>query len=340
MDHKKLVEVVKQMPHLWDRNCSTFRDKEAKDRAWEEVGRRIDRPAYTCKETFKSLREKYLRERAKSHHPDPYQHWDLLDDLKFLEPHIVPRSARSSNCPYDDDMSLSSDSDPTDFDRLLIDMVRKATPIWDRNSNTYPNRTSKFQLWDQIGSALNRDINSCQLRWKALREKYIRQKAKFMEGDAKWELLDDMEFLDKVIQYRKKQNDLPGHCNSSRPTRGSYQDSSYIKCSTDGEDYSYTDSSNDFLSIVKEESAVQQVADSSFGCKRPRQTSVSSYGGEQSSEKQGRFEEGESSKARTETSSEKTPEQLFGNLVASLLSKKPENQRNLYMIEIMTLLSK
>lgn len=301
-----------------------------------------------CKEAFKALREKYLRERAKDQqHPD--QNWDMLKELQFLEPHIVPRSScRNGPFSYDDDMSINSDSDPTDFDKQLILMVRKASPIWDRNSNTYPNKMSKYQLWEQIGTALNRDVNTCQLRWKALREKYIRQKAKFLEGEAKWELLDDMVFLDKVIQYRRKQGDYPpGHHGegSGALHRNSYpsyhhNEGSYIQCNTDGEEYNYTDSSNDFLSIVKEESAVLQVADSSNACKRLRAPSVGSYG-EHSSEKKTKFNEcGESSKSVIANNSEKTPEQLFGDLVTSLLTKKPENQRNLYMIEIMRVLSK
>lgn len=242
-------------------------------------------------------------------------------------------------------------------------MVKKSSPLWDRNSNTYPNKSSKNQLWEHISSTLHRDVNSCMLRWKALREKYIRQKAKFQEGEAKWELLDDLGFLDKVIQYRRKQNDFVMNHNNAPTTNNSkysnkhqpdnfsgYQDNSnysYIRCNADVDDYGYTDSSNDFLNIVKEENTVQQ-ADSSFNSptssnKRLRDNSVGSYG-DSVSEKRVRSEEKPvNSKIPVDKESapnEKTPEQLFGDLVASLLSKKPENQRNLFMIEIMTVLSK
>lgn len=44
MDQRRLVDLVKQIPQLWDRNCPTFRDKDAKDRGWEEVGRKMDQP--------------------------------------------------------------------------------------------------------------------------------------------------------------------------------------------------------------------------------------------------------------------------------------------------------
>lgn len=45
MDQRRLVDFVKQIPQLWDRNCPTFRDKDAKDRGWEEVGRKMDQPS-------------------------------------------------------------------------------------------------------------------------------------------------------------------------------------------------------------------------------------------------------------------------------------------------------
>lgn len=160
-----------------------------------------------CKETFKSIREKYIREREKFlQYGKNYHEWELLSELKFLDPNIVPRKQSTNN---DQDVQkveefcsqINSDAPftsvgQTDFDRALIELVRKTTPIWDRNCNTYPNKQLKNQLWQSIASKLKKDVNTCMLRWKALREKYIRQKSKFLqEGDVKWELLNEMTFL-------------------------------------------------------------------------------------------------------------------------------------------------
>jgi len=357
MDNRKLVRLVQEYPQIWDRNSQLFRDKEAKDKTWGEVAAKMDVTVEVCKDTFKSLREKYLREREKSHNQgDYYKSWELIEDLKFLDPHIMARTSSWNACDSmgsEDDTSINSDVDQTDFDTKLISLVKNSSSIWDRNSNTYPNKSSKNQLWSGIAASLNRDVNSCMLRWKALREKYIRQRAKFMEGDAKWELLDHLSFLDKVIQYRRKQSDFFGgaqeknrHPSESLRSHQSYDDVStdynHIRCNTT-EDNSNHNSSNNFLSIVKEESSVVQRADSSYNTrhgaysKKPRRDSVSSNSETIGSEKRLRVDEGFSP---LECKPEKSPEQLFGDLVASLLSKKPENQRNLYMIEVMTVLSK
>lgn len=37
MEHRLLVELVKQYPQIWDRNSPFFRDKELKEKAWTEV---------------------------------------------------------------------------------------------------------------------------------------------------------------------------------------------------------------------------------------------------------------------------------------------------------------
>ncbi|XP_060534106.1 uncharacterized protein LOC132706655 [Cylas formicarius] len=354
MDHFKLVTIIKQYPPIWDRNHSYFRDKGTKEKAWEEVSTKMNLATEHCKDAFKSIREKYVREREKAHHHgDLYKEWDLLKELKFLDPYIIPRS---SICNSEDDLSVNSDTDPTDFDKHLIHLVMKATPIWDRNSNTYPNKNMKNQHWESIATALSRDINSCMLRWKALREKYIRQKIKFQEGEAKWELLDDMSFLDKVIQYRRKQTDfclkLNLGANSHRVEhyhnhlqKNSSQESSHSRINNKYDDENiYTDSSNDYAGI-KEEAAVQQVADSSYNdtsyYKRQRSNSINS---EPLPEKRYKSEETYCSLRMFDKNSanatQKTAEQLFGDLVASLLSKKPERERNLYMIEIMTVLAK
>ncbi|XP_050300950.1 uncharacterized protein LOC126739346 [Anthonomus grandis grandis] len=327
---RRLVEVVRETPQIWDRSCPLFRIKQAKEKAWAEIADRMAISVNTCKDTFKSLREKYLRERDKAQQ-NQYCRWELLEDLKFLDPHIVTRSSTGptsfTNGDFsEDEQSLNSENDPLEFDRQLIRMVKKANAIWDRNSNIYPNRGSKTQLWGNISAVLHKDPNSCMLRWKALREKYIRQKAKFHEGEGKWELLDDLSFLDRVIQYRRKQSELypqlPGSSNSY----------SYIHCNLDEDnDHSYTDTSNDFIAMVKEESTtVQQMADSSYGSKRSRAVSTESYG----EEKRVRME------GPANAQGAKTPEQLFGDLVASLLMKKPESERNMYMIQVMTVLSK
>lgn len=140
--------------------------------------------------------------------------WQHLENLSFLDPHII---LRKQSLNYENEVPLTVpeptrrltiNEDPifpqlaenySDFDKSLIALVRNSSPIWDRKSNGYPSKQVKYQLWRSIAQAMNKDVNICMTRWKGLREKYIRQKNKYYEGDGKWEFLDDMTFLGKAL---------------------------------------------------------------------------------------------------------------------------------------------
>lgn len=44
MDQKKLIELVRRYPQIWDRRNPNFRDKQSKDLAWNEIGLTIAFP--------------------------------------------------------------------------------------------------------------------------------------------------------------------------------------------------------------------------------------------------------------------------------------------------------
>ncbi|KAH0819393.1 hypothetical protein GEV33_003399 [Tenebrio molitor] len=318
MDHSRFITIVKQFPQVWDRNCATFREQNLKSEAWERVGEIMNCPASMCKDTFKSLREKYVREREKqAMFADKYMPWQHLENLSFLDPHIIlrkqslnyegegPKAAEESKLNMaDESFFVQLAENYSDFDKTLIALVKKASPIWDRKSNGYPSKQVKYQLWRGIAQAMNKDVNVCMMRWKGLREKYIRQKNKYQEGDGKWEFLDDMAFLDKF--------------NSSNE---GYDDNSINDSS-----------SNDFIPAVKSED---------FGC--DMQDSSYDSGTASSGRKRSASDNSESSidkRERVEDVTEKSPEAMFGELVAAMLAKKTERDKNIAMIEIMKVLTK
>ncbi|CAG9813401.1 unnamed protein product [Phaedon cochleariae] len=244
----------------------------------------------------------------------------------------------------------------TDIDKTLITLVKKMYPIWDRTCNNYPNKQLKNQLWENIGTQLNLDKNACMLRWKSLREKYIRQKVKYHQDGEKWELLDELSFLDRVIQFRKKLSDhdhnpkdpFLDNLQTSKhfPTYPKHSDTSHFPQETDSsfsqlhysyetaDDSSMNDSSNDYMVQVKSENTTIEVPDSSFSSKSSPRKRGGSVNSEVFSEKKSKTE------VPGRSASPRSPEELFGELVGAMLSRKPECDRNRYMIEIMTVLSK
>lgn len=289
-----------------------------------------------CRDSFKSLREKYVREREKAlQMAHTYKEWSLLQDLKFLDPNIVPRKQSVSLDDFPQNVDVldhktenpAADTNSTDLNRNLVALVRKASPIWDRSNSAYPNKQLKMKLWKEIADGLHKNVDVCMLRWKALREKYIRQKNRSLEdGTSRWELLEDMSFLDKVILYRRRsEHEYEPHSHPSYPEN---YDNSY--------DSSVNDSSNDHTAMVqiKEENSVQ-VPDSSITSYKIHARRASSDHTEEYPKKRAKLTPEQSASEIT-----KSPEQLFGDLVAALLSKKREREKNIAMMDIMTILTK
>lgn len=143
----------------------------------------------TSKETFKGLREKYIRERMKQNNQTPqYRKWELFDSLTFLEPHIIPRtrSVSSDSMSYSENDTQSSCTDTikmetrnadvhsANFYKDLITLVFNCRPLWDRESKDNHDKDIKLKLWNTVAKTLKTDVHTCMLKWKGLREKYIR----------------------------------------------------------------------------------------------------------------------------------------------------------------------
>lgn len=159
------------------------------------------------KETFKSLREKYIRDRDKNHKDEG---WEMIPELRYLDPNAMQR--KLSNCS-EQEISNNNNNYPkstshwtrklqtsqNDLDKCLINVIKENSVIWDKSCLDYNNKQVKVDVWHNIAKCMNMDVNYCLTRWKALREKYVKQKMKFLQCGEKWELLDDMTFLGKVL---------------------------------------------------------------------------------------------------------------------------------------------
>lgn len=187
-------------------------------------------------------------------------------------------------------------------------------------------------------------VSSCTLRWKGLREKYIRQKQKYQEGEAKWEFLDELSFLDSVIQYRKKHWQIEESSNMFATSDNS------CALSQANSDYEILDDrTNDSTPNQPSSStnAYQQSAtcNSSFnsGNLKPHTPdSTLDTTNNAPIRKRTMSDNSETFYNKREKSDvqERTPEQIFGEFVAAMLANKSDNDKNIAMMEIMSILAK
>ncbi|KAK9886640.1 hypothetical protein WA026_017561 [Henosepilachna vigintioctopunctata] len=384
MEHYKLVQLIRSKPELWDRCNAVFREPRLKERVWKEVAADMGLSTASCKDGFKHLREKYIREREKSKIlGSKYQPWGLLPYMKFLDNHIIPRKKSHSmefyhcntsgpiqnseqeefstcneventrtspdrvqeaiNIELENTMTEENSYEPPhfstqeDFDRALVELVKESHSLWDWKDNTFWNKQARYETWNIIAKKVHKTSSECLLRWKALREKYIREKAKNKENsNFKWRLLDSMSFLDRVIHYRKNlKNDehFPSDIFSEKVDKLTTED--FLLCSassTSNADYHYQ--------VIREENSLQGPPTNFFMQVKQEVADVadSSYDSEGSSKK--RRLSINSSYSHKQVIQGKSPEELFGELVASLLTRKSEGDRHTAMVEIMKVLAK
>lgn len=204
------------------------------------------------------------------------------------------------------------------FFQKLVALVYKRKQLWDR---VCTDKELKQQLWRETAKILGIETEICISKWKGLREKYLRQKKRYIEGGEKWELLDAMSFLDSVISYRKRFPQFTDNYSN---------DSQYYEQFSLDSDGSSGQVDNENVRIKTEEQSLtsaDNTLDGNIGIYRKRAESS------ESSER----DELNSKKRRCEHM--RTPEEVFGEFVGASLASKSESDKNAAMIQIMIILT-
>lgn len=251
---------------------------------------------------------------------------------------------RNSSAEYSEENSSTSEPriyDPNyyNFCQELIKLVFNCRPLWDRENRHNHDKRIKMHLWEKVAQTLNSDTNTCMLKWKGLREKYIRQKTKYSEGKEKWEFLDSLSFLDSVIHYRRKpwqQSDDSYSLTDSQIEQLSSD------CEVAGPHQDIPQHSSEPMRVVDVKTEYQPLEGYLKGSCIPDSTldTANSMSMESPFRKRMSSETSETPPKRTKTEQQKTPEQIFGELVAAILSKKNEADKNVAMMQIMQILTK
>ncbi|KAK9976420.1 hypothetical protein ABG768_021625 [Culter alburnus] len=99
---ERLILSVSSHPEIYDTSSYFYRDKNKKDLAWKSVGEEIGQPEDVCRKKWKSLRDKYLKEKRKEIEKrsgsaaGSVKKWKYSQILGFLEPFVTPRETTSN----------------------------------------------------------------------------------------------------------------------------------------------------------------------------------------------------------------------------------------------------
>ncbi|XP_046387270.1 daf-12-interacting protein 1-like [Ischnura elegans] len=93
-----LSEVRDNYPFLYNIRDRKYRIKEERDRAWEEIASIVDLDVKSCKTRWRSVRDRYLKERRRGPPPDPTKRgWRLMPKLAFLDDMLEAKTPRPTS---------------------------------------------------------------------------------------------------------------------------------------------------------------------------------------------------------------------------------------------------
>lgn len=93
------------------------------------------------------------------------------------------------------------------FEKELIALVRNEDMLYDNFNPNYRNVKLKLVVWGQIARKLKKTVRQCRLKWKALRDQFIREHKRLKDLDniealPKWKHYEALSFLQAFIKHK------------------------------------------------------------------------------------------------------------------------------------------
>ncbi|XP_049310323.1 uncharacterized protein LOC125778079 [Bactrocera dorsalis] len=134
MDDEKLISLVESRSELYDKSNKFYKLQSRKDGVWNEIGRELNASGEMCRRRWLTLRDRYGREARKVNAPSGsgtefQRQWHLLDSMKFLKPHILPRPIRFSHNICVNNIATAT-GQSTDETVVQGDAQEESPPLW------------------------------------------------------------------------------------------------------------------------------------------------------------------------------------------------------------------
>ncbi|XP_011186673.2 uncharacterized protein Adf1_46 [Zeugodacus cucurbitae] len=139
------------------------------------------------------------------------------DDMLCALVESVPSAAQlqqtqSHNEEEDDDPIHTFLNMESFFEKDLISMIQQEDIIYNNFHPNYRNAKLKLEVWDEIARKLKKPVGRCRLKWKALRDQYIREHKRLKDREnseslPRWKHYDALTFLQKFIKHKTSESD-------------------------------------------------------------------------------------------------------------------------------------
>ncbi|CAG9767126.1 unnamed protein product [Ceutorhynchus assimilis] len=96
-----LIELIKNYPLLYDLSHSDYKFQSRKDQAWAEIASVIGISSEDCQKLWKSVRDRYTRERRVKNPENAPSRWCFYDKMSFYAKFTKPRKFKFKICRTD-----------------------------------------------------------------------------------------------------------------------------------------------------------------------------------------------------------------------------------------------
>lgn len=95
------------------------------------------------------------------------------------------------------------------FEKELIALIQSEDVLYNSFNPNYRNVKLKLEVWDEIARKLKKTVKQCRLKWKALRDQFIREHKRLknrenIESLPRWKHYDALSFLQKFIKHKAR----------------------------------------------------------------------------------------------------------------------------------------
>ncbi|XP_049316725.1 leiomodin-2-like [Bactrocera dorsalis] len=137
MEDERLIALVEARSELFNKRSPFYKLQSRKDALWAEIGRELNASGEMCRRRWLTLRDRYGREVRKANAPsgsgmEVQRQWHLLDAMKFIQPHIVPRPIRFSQniCEIEQRQLPIATKDSGLQPHVHVQEVEVPSPLW------------------------------------------------------------------------------------------------------------------------------------------------------------------------------------------------------------------
>lgn len=140
----------------------------------------------------------------------------LVDCVGQIQQHqMCQQQSTSSSHQPSSTVNDEEDDDPIHtflniesyFEKELIALIQQEDVLYNSFHPNYRNVKLKLEVWDEIARKLKKTVKQCRLKWKALRDQFIREhkrlkNRKNIESLPRWKHYDVLSFLQKFIKHK------------------------------------------------------------------------------------------------------------------------------------------